>query len=385
MFHRLISPSRAASFFLFGPRGTGKTTFLKSFFCKDSPLWIDLLDPETEDRYCRSPGDMSREIEAKKPEWVVIDEVQKAPRLLDLAHSHIERSGVKFALTGSSPRKLKRGAANLLAGRAFVNESAPLTHVELGGGFDLDQALQWGGLPKPVQLADPAEKADFLRAYATAYLKEEVWAEHVVRRLDPFRRFLEAAAQSSGGILNYSNIARDVGADTKTVQSYFEVLEDTLVAVLLEPYHGSIRKRQRANPKFYLFDTGVQRALERTLTGTLSANTYAYGRAFEQFIVLEAHRLSRYRKRDYRFSYLRTKDDAEIDLVIERPGMPPALVEIKSAEHVDERHSRPLERLAGGFGKAEAFVFSRDPRPKRFGSVLALPWEQGFVEIGLSA
>ena len=160
-------------------------------------------------------------------------------------------------------------------------------------------------------------------------------------------------------------------------------LEDTLVGVLLDPFHLSIRKRQRQNPKFYVFDLGVQRALARSLDQPLAPGSHAFGRAFEHFIVLEAHRLNSYLRKDFRFSYLRTKDDAEIDLVVERPGLPTALVEIKSKDAVDERDARSLERFRGDFGKAEAFCLSRDPVAKRIGSVRALPWERGFKELGL--
>jgi len=214
-------------------------------------------------------------------------------------------------------------------------------------------------------------------------LKEEVWAEHIVRDLDPFRKFLESAAQSNGQIVNYSNIARDIGADTKTVQSYFQILEDTLVGVLLEPFHYSVRKRQRKNPKFYLFDLGVKRALDRTLIQPLLPNSYPFGFAFEHFVLLEAVRLNEYGRKDFRFSYLRTKDDAEIDLIVERPGMPMALVEIKSTERVDGGDTRVLEGFVNDFKKAEAFCLSRDLRPKRIGSVTALPWERGLRELGL--
>lgn len=385
MFHRIINPSKSHSFFLFGARGTGKTTFLKSFFSKEKTLWINLLDPATEDIYSTNPAALAQEIAALKGKirWVIIDEIQKVPKLLDLVHHHIENSKLKFALTGSSARKLKRGSANLLAGRAFVNYLFPLTQRELKDQFELIQALQWGGLPKVTQFKKAQDKNDFLRAYALTYLKEEVWAEHVIRQLDPFRKFLEVAAQMNGELLNYSNIAKDVGVDTKTVQSYFSILEDTLLGVTLEPFHYSIRKRQSKSPKFYFFDTGVQRALERTIAQPLLANSYAFGKAFEHFVILEAHRLNYYYQRDFRFSYLRTKDDAEIDLIVERPGSPIALIEIKSTDRVDERDTRALDRFLKDFKKAEAFCFSRDPRPKKIGSVLALPWDKGLEEIGL--
>lgn len=384
MYRRILKPHQN-SFFLFGPRGTGKTTFLKRIFENHQPLWLDLLDPKTEDRYARNPDTLIQEIDGSsgKVDWVVIDEVQKLPKLLDAVHLLIEKRRVKFALTGSSARKLRKGAANLLGGRAHVFNLFPLTALEWGGNFDLGAALRWGALPAVATFKEEAVKKEFLRAYALTYLKEEIWSEHIIRRLDPFRRFLEIAAQMNGAIINYDNIAKDIGADLKTVQSYYEILEDTLVGILLDPFHHSLRKRQRKNPKFYFFDTGVKNALERTLDQPLLAGSYAFGQAFEHFILLEAHRLNSYRRKDFRFSYLRTKDDAEIDLIIERPGLPAALVEIKSTDRVKEKDTRTLDRFLKDFGNAEAFCLSRDPIAKKIGSVSVLPWEQGLGELGL--
>ena len=226
MFNRLIKPLISNSFFLFGARGTGKSTLLKSFFKGEKCLWLDLLKMEVEDALRSDLRSFSQEIDAKKNKisWVIIDEVQKIPELLNEVHRWIESSSVKFALTGSSARKLKRGSANLLAGRAFVNYLFPLTHIEMGDQFNLLQALQWGTQPKISQLKTDEEKEAYLRAYSQTYLKEEVWSEQFIRKLDPFRRFLEISAQSNGEIVNYTNIARDVGTDIKTVQSYFGLL-----------------------------------------------------------------------------------------------------------------------------------------------------------------
>src|SRR5262249_35827948 len=212
---------------------------------------------------------------------------------------------------------------------------------------------------------------------------EEITAEQLLRKLGPFRQFLEVAAQDNGKIVNFSRIADDVGADTKTVQSYFSILEDTLIGFLLPPYHASIRKRQRSNPKFFFLDTGVKRALDRTLALTLQEGTYAFGEAFEHFVVLETVRLASYQQSDWTFSYLRTKDDAEIDLVVERPGLPVAIVETKSNRQVRDRDARPLERFVPAFGQCEAFCLSRDPHPKKIGSVWCFPWEQGLRKLGL--
>ena len=386
MVYRIIRPMQSNSFFLFGPRGSGKTTFLKNNFPNsDKILWIDLLDPSMEDLYAQHPETLSHEIKgARLPlDWVIIDEIQKVPKLLNLVHFHIEDSELKFALTGSSARKLKKGAANLLAGRAFVNYLFPLTHVELGDQFNLHDALQWGTLPKITQLPSAEEKNAYLRAYALTYLKEEVWGEHIIRHLDPFRKFLEISAQCNGQIVNYHNIAIDAGVDTKTVQSYFEILEDTLVGFSLEPFHQSIRKRQRKNPKFFFFDTGVKRALEKTLTQPLLPKSYGYGQAFEHFLILEIQRLNIYYQKDFSLSYLRTKDDAEVDLIIERPGQPTALIEIKSTDHVDERDVRTLSRFVKDFKNAQAYCLSCDPRAKKIGEVSTLPWEEGIKVLGL--
>ena len=385
MINRLLTISEARSFLLFGARGTGKSTFLKHHFAGKNVLWIDLLDPEQEDRYARRPSELAEQLRAMaiSPEWVVIDEVQKVPRLLDVVHAEIERAKVKFALTGSSARKLKHHHTNLLAGRASVYHLFPFTALELGDAFDLDSALCFGTLPGLQACATNEDRNDLLRAYALTYLKEEVWSEHLVRTLDPFRRFLEIAAQTNGEIVNYTNIARDVGADVKTVQSYFQIMEDTLIGFLVEPFHGSVRKRQTQAPKFYLFDPGVKRALTRMLTVDIRPGTYDYGRAFEHFVVIELLRRSAYRKNDYVFSYLRTKDGAEVDMIVERPGKPPVLLEIKSSDRVDERDSRGLERFLGDIPGATGMCLSRDPVPKLIGNVRALPWLDGLRELAL--
>jgi predicted AAA+ superfamily ATPase len=385
MINRLVNIPKSNSFFLFGARGTGKTFLLREHFKQTPALFIDLLDPEQNHMFNLRPRTLVEQLAAQKSEteWVVIDEIQKAPKLLDLVHQQIESSRFKFALTGSSARKLRHGTANLLAGRAFVYHLFPLTAGEIGDQFSLQAALSWGTLPRAVTLGSDHNRRDFLRAYTHTYLQEEITQEQIVRRLDPFRRFLVVAAQMSGQIVNYSKIAREVGASTVTVQSYFQILEDTLIGNLIEPFHESIRKRQRGNPKFYFFDTGVQRALDNTLQVELAPQTYGYGAAFEHFVVNEINRLQSYARKDYRLSYLRTKDGVEIDLVIERPGLRRALVEIKSTERVTEEEIRSLTRLGKDVENSEAFCLSRDPTPKKIGAVSCLPWQQGLIEIGL--
>jgi predicted AAA+ superfamily ATPase len=389
MLPRACSFSDSSSFLLLGPRGTGKSTILRERFAGLSTLWIDLLDPETEHRFSREPGALREVVEAAPAaDWVVLDEVQKVPALLDVVHGCIEgslrgRRKVRFAMTGSSARKLKRGAVNLLAGRAFVYHLFPMTARELGTAFDLSRALRFGTLPATLGFGTDGDRSEFLRAYARTYLKEEVWSEHLIRRLDPFRRFLEVAAQCNGEILNYSNIARDVGVDHKTVSAYFEILEDTLLGFTLEPWHTSVRKRQRQAPKFWWFDPGVARALAGTLTVDLVPRSGGFGRAFEHFVMLEIIRAADYARSDFRFFYLRTKDDAEIDLIVERPGRPLALIEIKSTDRVESRHVRDLHRFLPEFPGAMPLCLSRDPLRRQIGDVLAVPWHEGLVELGL--
>ena len=385
MIQRLVNPLKSNSFFLFGARGTGKSTLLSIHLKDEKSLWFDLLDPEVDDRLQRNPNNLIEQIEAQKErvEWVVIDEVQKNPKLLDLVHQLIEKTAIKFALTGSSARKLKRGSSNLLAGRAFVNHLFPLTFLELGGSFDLNNVLNWGSLPKLTEFHTETEKQAFLRAYALTYLKEEVWAEHLIRNLDPFRRFLEIAAQANGEIVNYTNISRDVGADVKTVQSYFEILADTLLGFFLEPYHRSIRKQQRQSPKFYFFDLGVKRSLDRMLSQTIRPNTYAFGKAFEHFIVTEIYRLNSYFNKDFKLSYLLTKDGVEVDLIIDRPGLPTVLAEIKSTDNADERDTKNVEHFLKDFPNAIGMVLSLDPSPRKVGNVTIFPWREGLEALDL--
>ena len=385
MFNRLIDLPKNNSFFLFGARGTGKTYLLKERFKELPALYIDLLDPDQNETFNLRPRTLAEQLAALTAgtEWVIIDEIQKAPKLLDIVHQQIESSRLKFALTGSSARKLKHGGANLLAGRAFVFRLFPLTAREIGEPFSLQTALAWGTLPRVMTLENSEDKRDFLRTYAHTYLQEEITQEQIVRRLDPFRRFLFVAAQMSGQIINFSKIAREAGASTPAVQSYFQILEDTLIAFFLEPFHESVRKRQRGNPKFYFFDTGLQRALNNTLRVELAPHTYAFGVAFEHFIVNEINRLQSYAKKDYRLSYLRTKDGVEIDLIIERPGLKRALVEIKSTERATEDDVRSLERLGKDIPNSEALCFTCDPIPKKIGRVSCFHWQRGLTEIGL--
>lgn len=308
--------------------------------------------------------------------------MQKAPRLLDVVHQLIESSKTRFVLTGSSARKLRRGAANLLAGRAFINNMYPLTFRELGNEFSLENILSFGSLPKIFQLKTQAEKMAFLQTYALTFLKEEIKAEQIVRNLDPFSRFLEVAAQANGEIVNFLNIAKDVGTSSNTVQTYFQILEDTLMGYFLPAFHQSIRKQQRQSPKFYFFDLGVCRSLQGVLDQKITPRTYGFGHYFESFVILEFFRLNSYLNKGLRFSYLRTKDHAEIDLIITKPNQPTILIEIKSTNQVHESDGQTLKRFINDFGpKTHSYILSLDPTPKVFDKITALHWQDGIKRI----
>lgn len=379
MIDRIQLLSKNNSLFLFGARGTGKTTLLEKLYSGDETLWIDLLKDSDENLYGRNPDELSSILETKKFRRVVIDEVQKAPKILDVVHREIEkRKNLQFILTGSSARKLKRGSADLLAGRAFTYHLFPLTSKELGDNFNLKDALEFGSLPKLLEYSEKEDKNDFLRSYVRTYLREEIQIEQLIRNLNPFRSFLEIAAQSNGKIVNYTKIAKDIGVDNKTVYNYFSILEDTLIGFFLPSFHRSIRKQQREAPKFYFFDPGVARALAGTLRVELLVQTYAFGDAFEHWVILECHRINEYKKLDYKMSYLRSKSGAEIDLVVQRPGDKDLLVEIKSANRITKEHVSKVRRFMNDWGRpCCAQIWSLDKNAKIINEVECLHWKDG--------
>lgn len=376
MFHRLVNISKSQSFFLFGPRGSGKSTFLDTFFLPEERVILDLLNFELANELISYPNNLLNRLApyvGKRP-WVVIDEVQKAPQLLDLVHKLIKERQFQFALTGSSARKLKRGSANLLAGRAFIYHLFPLTAFELKESFFLMDALKFGTLPEIFRFHNESDKAKFLKAYAETYLKEEIITEQIVRNLPPFRRFLDVAAQMNTDIINYSNIARDIYSDPKTVSGYYDILEDTLIGFRLPTYHTSIRKQQKKASKFYFFDTGIVRVLAGQVDYDLIPRSFEYGQLFETLVINELHRRLTYEGKQFRLSYLRVNEDLEIDLIIERGKQAPTLIEIKSASRVDERHAKGLLTLGSDFKSSKQYLISNDPDIKRFSTVLACPW-----------
>ncbi len=351
---------------------------------RDRTHTMDLLNYDLETSLAQRPQ-MFREILEGLPssvEWVVVDEVQKLPFLLDEVHSQIEKNPHRFfALTGSSARKLKRGKANLLAGRAFLRSLSPLTSLEIGKDFNHSKALSFGTLPKVVTMQNDKDKNDFLRAYAKTYLQEEIQMEGLIRNLQGFRNFLPLAAINNGQILTWKNFAQDVGVDAKTAQGYFQILEDTLLGTLLPAHHRSLRKRQKTHPKFYFFDTGVKRALAGELGMDLIAGTPQYGWAFEHFWITEIMRMSAYTQKDYRFSYFAT-NDIEIDLVLEHPAEPLKFVEIKSTERVKDAMLRPMQSLLKDVKDSVGLFLCKESRKRKVGNIWICPWQEALDALG---
>jgi uncharacterized protein len=370
---------------LFGARGTGKSTFVKSQIITKNSLYLDLLDPDLEEQFSKKPDRLLELVKKniKKVDWFVLDEIQKVPKLLDLVHKSIEEHKVKFILTGSSARKLRRGGANLLAGRAFLYSMFPLTKMELKDQFDLDFVLRWGGLPKIYSLELESDKIKFLKTYGQIYLKEEIKEEQIIRNIDPFREFLSVSAQMSGKIINYSKIGNDVGVEHKTVQNYFQVLEDTWIGFFLPSFHQSIRKSQKLSPKFYYFDLGVRNSLAQVIESKPTSGNSFYGELFEHFMINEVFRCNEYLAKDYRLSYLATKNNAEIDLILSK-GRIHYAIEFKSTDKINETDVRKLAALAQDIPNMKKIYYvSKDPQARTINDVECLPWDE-FLDLFIS-
>ncbi len=384
MIGRTLTIRSSSSFFLFGARGTGKTRLLSELFGSQDPLVIDLLLPRNYQSLLSSPDDLTRLIQPalRDHKLIILDEVQRVPALLDLVHYHIEKSGARFGLTGSSARQLKRGGANLLAGRAITYNLFPFLESELGDLFDLEQALNFGTLPRPATDPSDEDRILYLESYVDTYVSQEIIAEQIIRKLPPFRRFLTVAAQSNGKVVNFSNIARDCLTDPSNVSNYFQILEDTLIGFLLPAFHTSVRKQQRQAPKFYFFDTGVVRALSNQTRSRALAGTYEWGRLFEAFIVSQIRAALEYKRARPNLSYLLTKDGAEIDLIVERAGEPTICLEIKSGSILHPGELSNLSELASKIKNAKAVCLYTGDFPQVVDGVEVLPYRSGLKDLG---
>jgi predicted AAA+ superfamily ATPase len=335
------------SFFLFGPRGTGKSTWLLQVL--PDAFRLDLLDASLFLELSRDPHRLEALIGKRTAgAWVVLDEIQKVPALLDEVHRLMELRRWRFALCGSSARKLRRGGSNLLAGRALTLSMESLSVAELGSEFDLAFALNWGLLP--FVRNEPDAAADILSAYVNTYLKEELQAEGLIRNVPPFVRFLSVAGQINGQIVNAQNVSREASVARSTVDTYFAILTDTLVGHILPAWRPGLKVREAAQPKFYWFDPGVARAAAGLLRDPADGQWQRL--ALETLIYHELRVYNEISGKHRPVSYYRTPAGVEVDFIVEtsrrRPNTSPRVVsvEIKRAERWDRAWDKALRTLA---------------------------------------
>lgn len=357
------------SFFLFGPRGTGKTTWLKKRFA-NSP-YFNLLKNDLFIELARNPTILEAKlVHAKKGTWVCIDEIQKIPTLLDEVHRLIEDKGYKFALSGSSARKLKRQGANLLGGRAITKNMEGFTSAELGKEFHLENILRWGSLPLVV--TQPDNKKDILNTYVHTYLREEIKEEGLIRKVEPFIRFLEIAALLNGQQLNVENVSRDAHIPRPTANTYISILQDTLIAHLLPSYRPQAKVREQTSPKLYWFDQGVARAAAGLLED--EPNNTWLGTALETLIYHELRVYNHTQNKNRHLAYYKTSSGLEIDFIIETRKATQEnkshviCLEVKSSKKWDRKWEKParslkqtgkisVDRMIGIYGGKERLAF----------------------------
>jgi len=374
LFKRMLNiklPPRQSAF-LWGARKTGKSTYLKTHFPRS--IVFDFLKTDLYFKVSKNPAHLRELILAKDKALfkypIILDEVQKVPQVLDEVHWLIENRGLRFILCGSSARKLKRGQANLLGGRAWRYEMLPLTTAEIND-FDLLRALNHGLIPLHY-LQNKEEVKMSLTAYVQDYLKEEVFAEGLVRKMPAFSRFFDAVGYTHGELTNYSDIARDCGIDSKTVKEYYQILIDTLLAVRIKPF----KKRQSRQVitkavKYYLFDVGVAGYLcKRNIA---EAKGSEFGRAFEHFILMEIMAYRSYRRHDFSINFWRTKSGLEVDFIIADAEI---AIEVKGTDNVDVRDLRGLKTFLETYTPKRVIVVSNEKEKRIHGRIEIMPWRE---------
>jgi uncharacterized protein len=371
------------SFFLFGPRQVGKSTLLHN---EKPHMIIDLLDPELQLSYNKTPNLLRQQIEDMEVDSgyrILIDEVQRVPKLLDIVHALMEKKPyLQFILCGSSARKLRHGASNLLGGRALYRTMHPLTLEELSGDFNLELVLSYGSLPKiyaTLKQNKVKEARDLLRAYTITYLREEIKAEALVRNLQGFQHFLDIAVAQYSEQINFSAVSRDCQVALSTVREYYSILEDTLVGFFLYPYAKSERKRMSRQPKFYFFDNGVTRALLGSLQDP--PTPLERGRLFEQWILQEIVRINEYDQKDWKLSFWRTTHGAEVDILISRGTKIMYAIECKYKRQPSSSDLSGLRSFHENYPEVPCFVVSPIKQSYQLAFARILPPHRLFQEL----
>ncbi|MDY6953228.1 MAG: ATP-binding protein [Thermodesulfobacteriota bacterium] len=364
--HLKLAPLLAMkSFFLFGPRATGKTTAIRQQLAQRATV-IDLLDSRYFLRLSASPHELESLIKAAPADIIVVDEIQRIPELLNEVHRLIETQNIRFMLTGSSARKLRRGRANLLAGRVWEARMFPLIYREVPD-FDLERYLRYGGLPAVYLSQFPEEELD---AYVNTYLKEEILAEGLIRRLPPFSRFLKTMALSNGEMINFAKLANDCQVPPSTVAEYVGLLEDTLIGFRLPAWIESKKRKAIKTGKFYFFDPGVTHMLAGT--ETLDRNSNLYGRSFEQFICMELRSYLSYRRKKLPLTYWRSKNGHEVDFLLGHK----TAIEVKASSKISRNDFKELKYLQEEGVFQNLILVSQDPVSTFTDNILTLPWEK---------
>ena len=357
-----------SSYFLFGARGTGKS-WLAGKISTEKADYIDLLHSKTFITLQTNPSRLEEMISKK---WIIIDEIQRLPELLNEVHRLIESRRLTFLLIGSSARKLKRKRVNLLPGKAFVSKLFPLTWRELEktGKFDLEKYLHTGGLPQAALGKRPGE---FLYSYVDTYLKEEIQMESLVRNLANYHRFLISAAFMNTEMLNFTKIASDAHLKPNTVRDYYQILQDTLVGDILPSWNKSTKRKAIQTGKFYFFDLGVIHALRDTRY--LNPQSDLYEKTFEHFIYMELVACLSYFGMRESLSYWRSKSGLEVDFII---GDETA-IEVKSTNNVSKRDIKGLKAISEEKEWKHKLIVSHDKQKKFEGNIQSIPWQM-FLE-----
>lgn len=368
MYSRLLKPPRNKSFFLFGPRGTGKTTWAKKNF--PNGLYFDLLEAEIYNNFLANPQRLENFIPVNFSDWIIIDEVQRIPHLLNEIHRLIEKYHYKFVLTGSSPRKLRKQGENLLAGRALTYHMYPLTTSELHSDFDLNRSLKYGHLPSIFQEDNPQK---YLESYIQTYLQEEIQQEGLTRNLSAFARFLEIASFSQGSVLNISTVAREAAVERKVVANYFDILENLLIAHRLSVFTKKAKRRLIVHPKFYFFDVGVYRAIRPS--GPLDQPEMIEGAALETLFFQELLAINEYYNLGYRLFYYRTAAGQEVDFIAYGPRGIKAF-EIKRTGKIFPPMLANLKSFLRDYPQSKVFLAYGGSQPMRMETIEIVPFSQ---------
>jgi len=368
-----INKERQKSFFLFGPRGTGKTSWVVEHF--PEALYIDLLKAQDYTLLHANPSRLEAMVLGHSNPWIILDEVQKIPALLDEVHRLIEQHKYSFILAGSSSRRLKREGANLLAGRALTYHMHPLTAIEIGESFNLEKSLRYGLLPLSYLDTEPKK---FLESYLITYLREEVMQEGFVRNVGNFHRFMELASFSQGNQLNLSNIAREVGVSRKVVESYFEILEDLLIATRIPCFDKRAQRKMSQHPKFYYFDTGVFQELRPR--GPLDTPEEIGGPAFETLFLQHLRAYIDYYEMDLSIYFWRTTTGLEVDFIVYgEKGL--FAFELKSKRYIENRDFSNLKAFKKDYPIAHCYLIYAGDHTEKREEMTALPIKEALFKL----